>query len=93
MPCNPSSISAVASNIDTLSNCVKKAKKSLYSGANDRYIVENFNILIKNAIDEKDAKHAENEESANEILKACSPYCRYVKKVLTEENCKLHFFG
>lgn len=77
MPCNPSSISAVASNYGTLANAVKKAKSGLYSGASDRYTLENFNQLIKNAIDERDEQNAENEETAKAIRKACSPYYRY----------------
>ncbi len=49
----------------------------MYSGASDRYTLENFNQLIKNAIDERDEQNAENEETAKAIRKACSPYYRY----------------
>ena len=50
------SISAVSSNYATLANSVKKAKAGLHTGATDRYTLENYNLLIKNSIDERDKK-------------------------------------
>jgi hypothetical protein len=63
------SISAVSSNYVTLANSVKKAKTGLYTGATDRYTLENFNQLIKNSIDGRDKQMLKTKKRPNKFGK------------------------
>jgi len=76
--CNPASVSLPAAKISNLQNAVKKARTNTYASCWDRNLLQNFDALIKDRIDEKDAKNAESQEMNAQVLTLCTPYLRYI---------------
>ena len=75
---NPMAVSHAATGPSTLASMVYRAKgkdgTSLHAVKN---ILENFDKIIKNKIDEADRKHSVDDGRDAEVMKLCSPYCRY----------------
>lgn len=78
--CNPSSISLVAADIRKVRNAVYKARKNVYASYSAKHILENFDEVVKNRVDEADIKENEDPELGKLILNATSPYCRLYSK-------------
>ena len=76
--CNPASVSLPAAKISNLQNAVKKARTNTYASCSDKNLLQNFDALIKNRIDEKDAQNAESQEMNEQVLTLCTPYLRYI---------------
>ncbi len=74
--CNLSSMTLVATDIKKVRNAVYKSRKKIYSTYSASYILEHFDDVVKNRVDEADLKEIEDPELGKRILHSSSPYCR-----------------
>ena len=76
---NPAAVSIAAANPATFSNVVNRIKRRVTSGKNAQYIIENFDSVVKNAIDERDNERIEDDEMKNALMDFCRSYIRLVR--------------
>ncbi len=73
---NPVAVSLAAANPATFNNAVNRIKRGVTSGNTVQYIVENFDVVVKNKIDERDNEHIEDDDVKNEMKNLCGSYIR-----------------
>jgi len=78
MPYTPAAVSLAATNPASFSNTVNRLRRGVTAGRTAQYIIENFDTVVKNPIEERNNKYIEDEDIRSEMKNLCDKYIRLV---------------